>query len=98
MNMEDLEDMKFSDVIEQYFVLYSPECDYIYGVAHSDVLDEMYENYNITEDDSVSVNVDSLLSWKSLENYYDDFLEMDKIDEIMKILNIKKKEMIVDED
>ena len=92
MNMNDLLDMKFGDVIEQYYVLYSPECDYIFGIIHIDVLEEADWKYIIDENYSASINATSLLSWDAEELFDEEFLTMDKVDHIMDNLGVPKND------
>ena len=93
MKFEELLPKTLEEVIENYAILYSPECDYIYGITDTDTIQTIQNTYNITEEDEASISADTLLNWKILETETDkDILTIEKIEKIMENLGIQKKE------
>ena len=49
MKVDDLWDKTVKEVLEEYCILYSPECDYNYGICRWDDANDMYEEYDLEE-------------------------------------------------
>ena len=49
MLIDDLYEMKVKDLLEEFCLVYSPECDYHYGIARWDDVGEIWEEYDLEE-------------------------------------------------
>ena len=49
MKVDDLWDKTIKEVLEDYCILYSPECDYNYGICRWDDANAMYEEYDLED-------------------------------------------------
>ena len=47
MNFDDLLDMKLKDILENYSVLWNYECAYPYGICPQDLVERMYDEYDV---------------------------------------------------
>ncbi len=89
MKLDDLMELKLKDVIEDYSLLCNYECGFNYGICKNDVIDDMFERYNVEEYEE-AMGVEPLIDFDIL---YDDedLISEDKIDRIMDNLGISKK-------
>lgn len=49
MKIDDLMEMKVKDVLDEYCLLYSPECDYNYGIGKWDDVAQIYEEFDLED-------------------------------------------------
>lgn len=49
MIIDDLMEMKVKDVLDEFCILYSPECDYNYGIGRWDDANKIYEEFDLEE-------------------------------------------------
>lgn len=49
MKIDDLMKMTVEDLLNEYCVVYSPECDYNYGIARWDDANQIYEEFDLEE-------------------------------------------------
>lgn len=91
MKFEDLLPMTFGDVINNYCILYSPECDHVYGIADCDEVDEIFKNYKIDEDTADQLSVESVIWWGLMIDTEKDMLGDSKIKKILDDLGIEKR-------
>lgn len=49
MKISDLMEMKVIDVLNEYCILYSPECDYNYGIGRWEDANQIYEEFDLEE-------------------------------------------------
>lgn len=49
MMIDDLMEMKVKDVLDEFCILYSPECDYNYGIGRWDDANKIYEEFDLEE-------------------------------------------------
>lgn len=49
MKIDDLMEMKVKDVLDEYCILYSPECDYNYGIGRWEDAYKIYEEFDLEE-------------------------------------------------
>ena len=49
MKIDDLMEMKVGELLEEYCILYSPECDYNYGIARWKDANQIYEEFDLEE-------------------------------------------------
>ena len=50
MKIDDLMDMTVRELLDQYCVVYSPECGYHYGITTWENANEIYEEYDLEEE------------------------------------------------
>ena len=50
MMIDDLMEMKVKDVLDEFCILYSPECGYNYGIGRWDDANEIYEEFDLEEE------------------------------------------------
>ena len=83
MKLQKLLEMPLKEVLEKFCVLYSPECDYIYGIATNEAVTEILEKYDFSEEASMDseplIRLDVLFEFE--ENC--DVLTFKRIDEII---------------
>lgn len=90
MNFEDLMECKLKYVLENYSLLCNYECGFNYGVCHNDLVDDMYERYNVEEYEE-AMGVEPLIDFEILLDSSDELINKEKIDRIMDNLGISKK-------
>ena len=90
MKVDDLFDMTVRDLLEEYCVVYSPECDYNYGVAHWDDVNQIYEEFDLEE--QYCFSGDSLIPLDYGFDDGEDVLDIKKLRCIMYKLGIAKKQ------
>ena len=49
MMVDDLMEMRVIDLLEEYCLVYSPECDYHYGIARWEDANQIYEEFDLEE-------------------------------------------------
>lgn len=81
--------MTVREVLDEYCVLFSPECCYIYGVTSWDNANKMYEEYNIEEEYPESMCPENLVNDEIWD--HDEIIDMKKIGRIMENLGISRK-------
>ena len=87
----DLLDLTLREVLENYVVLHNLECGYYYGVARSDDVEKLFNNYNINEDYPEAFNVEGLIQDETITDYGEEIVSYSKMEKIMKNLDISKK-------
>lgn len=90
MKISKLLDMPLREVLENYCVLFSPECAYIYGVTTQDLAERMYKEYNVDEDYPEAMCPEELLNIEVWD--HEELIDWEKIEKIMDNLGISKKE------
>lgn len=91
MKINDLYDLTLGELLEEYCILYNEECGYIYGITSYDLVERMFDEYDI-ESYSEAMVVNSLISDELIINDNEDLIDYDKISRIMKNLGIVKKD------
>ena len=89
LKIEDLLDMTVSDLLDNYVLLYSPECDYSYGIADADDVESTFKEYDL--EDQASMAVEPIIDFDIIGDSDDEILTTEKIHEIMKNIGIEKK-------
>ncbi len=91
MNVEELLNKQFKDVLEEYCILYSPECDYGYGIASWDDVEKLYDKYDISDEPSIFAK--SLLDYHALNEFDNEgeVLTFEKLEEILRIIGLDDK-------
>lgn len=89
LTLEDLMDMKLRDVLDEFCITYSPECDYHYGIARWDDVKQIFENFDL--DEVYCFDGDDLIP---IDYLYcsDDILSYEDLKEVMSKLGIPLKE------
>ena len=90
MKVDDLWNKTVKEVLEEYCILYSPECDYNYGICRWDDANAMYEEYDL--EDQYCFSGDSLIP---LDYGFDDgeeILEKEDLKCILSKLGMRLKE------
>ena len=98
MKLTEILDLTLREILNEYCILYSAECDYIYGVTTHDVIEEMNDKYDLCDEPSIAV--DSLINMEVLGELEDaqndkEILTMENIEAIIENLglqdNLKEK-------
>lgn len=86
MKIIELLDLKLKDILDKFCILYSAECDYIYGITTHDAIIEMNEKYELSNEPSIAV--DSLINIELL-------CELEDTDNDTEVLTLKNIECII---
>lgn len=97
--LNELLNMKLSEVLEKYVQIHNLECGYLYGIAELDDADQLYSEYNIKEGYPQAFMPEELIH-QELDIYSEDaeVMTYEKMENIMKNLGITKKSMGVEKD
>ena len=90
MKIDDLMKKTVEEVLDEYCIAFSPECDYNYGIARWDDVNRIHEEFDIEE--QYFFSGDSLIPIDYCFDYGEDILELQDLKRIMGILGIAKKE------
>lgn len=89
MKIKDLLDLSFREVLENYCIIQSLECDYIYGLAVSDDVETLFNDYNIEDEYPEGFDVETVIG--RVVDYDEDVYEYDRLVRIMNNLGISHK-------
>lgn len=92
MKIDDILDLTLREILDTYCIVYSPECDYIYGFSDYETMEKLYENYNI-DVYAEAFEPDSMIPAYILTDYHEEFLQYKDLENIMKNLDIPKREL-----
>ena len=90
MKIDDLMEMKVSDLLDEYCVVYSPECGYNYGIAKWSDAEQIYEEFDL--EDQYCFSGDSLIPLDYGFDCGEEVLELKHLKIIMDKLGIAKKQ------
>ena len=90
MKIDDLMKKTVEEVLDEYCIAFSPECDYNYGIARWDDVNQIHEEFDLEE--QYCFSGDSLIPLDYCFDYGEDVLELKDLRRIMGILGIAKKE------
>lgn len=90
MIIDELLKLNLDEILENYCLLYSPECGYYYGIAECNDVDKLYEEYNIDEY-SEAFEPDTIIPGHIMGEINDKLLTYDLLENIMNNLDITKK-------
>lgn len=90
MKIDELMKMTVEDVLNEYCIAFSPECDYNYGIARWDDCNQIHEEFDL--EDQYCFSGDSLIPLDYCFDYGEDVLDLKDLRRIMGILGIAKKE------
>lgn len=88
--IDDLMNMKVGELLEEYCVLYSPECDYNYGIARWEDANQIYEEFDLEE--QYCFEGDYLILIDYGFDSGEKVLDLEDLKKIMAKLGIAKKE------
>lgn len=92
LKLEEIQNMTVKEVLEEYCVLYSAECEWIYGIISYTDAENLWKEYEL--DDEPSCCTRPLINFEVLEviNETDDeTLNKERIERIMDNLGIEKR-------
>ncbi len=90
MKVDDLMKMTVEDLLNEYCITYSPECDYNYGIARWDDANQIYEEFDLEE--QYCFSGDSLIPIDYCFDGGEDVLDIHDLRCIMAKLGIAKKQ------
>jgi len=90
MLIDDLLEMTVAEVLENFCVVYSPECDYNYGIAKWYDVNQIWEEFDLEE--QYCFDGDYLIPIDYGFDSGEDVLELKDLKQIMARLGIAKKE------
>lgn len=93
MKIDDLYNMKVIDLLEEFCLVYSPECGYNYGITRWDDAKLMWDEYQLK--DEYCFNADSLIPIDYGFDSGEPVLEENDLRKILDYLGIQKKRMKV---
>lgn len=89
MKIKELLDMKLGDILNEFCILFSPECDYFYGIGRYDDALQMWDEFDLEEE--YCFDTDCLLDYCMEIDFDDNILEIDDLRHILDYLGIEKK-------
>ena len=90
MKIDELMEMKVKDVLDEYCVVYSPECGYHYGISRWEDVQKIFEEFDLEE--HYSFNGDFLIPIDYGFDEGEDVLDLKDLKCIMYKLGIVKQE------
>ena len=90
MKIDELMDMKVSDLLDEFCLVYSPECGYNYGITRWSDAEEIYEEYDL--EDHYCFSPDSLIPMDYGFDCGEEILELDDLKCLMDKLGVVKKQ------
>lgn len=89
--IEDLLDLTLREILENYVAINNLECGFYYGIADNDLIEEIYQEYNIEDEYPEAFDVENLINDELIVSYQEPLLTKPKLEKIMKNLGISKK-------
>ena len=90
MKVDDLMQMTVEDLLNEYCITYSPECDYNYGIARWEDAEQIYEEFDLEE--QYCFSGDSLIPLDYGFDGGEDVLDINDLRVVMAKLGIAKKQ------
>ena len=90
MKVDDLMKMTVEDLLNEFCILYSPECDYNYGIGRWDDVGKIFEEYDL--EDHYCFDGDYLITLDYCFDCGEKVLELEDLHCIMDKLGIIKKQ------
>lgn len=90
MKIDDLFKITVEELLDEYCLVYSPECDYNYGIARWDDANQIYEEFDLEE--QYCFDGDSLIPLDYGFDGGEDVLDLKDLRQVMAKLGIAKKE------
>ena len=87
MKITELLGLTLREILDRFCILYSAECDYIYGITTHDVIGEMNEKYDLCDEPSIAV--DPLINMELL-------IELEDEDNDIEVLTMQNIEKIIE--
>lgn len=89
MSIDELLDLPLREILNNFVVVYSPECAYYYGIFRDEDVEKIYQEYNIDDDYPEAFGVENLIVDELLCE--DQVKGYDSLLRIMDNLGISKK-------
>lgn len=89
MQVKDLLDMTLREVLDEYCILYSPECDYVYGIGKWDDLAATEIEFDL--EDEYCFDGDYMMQYFWEIDFDGKVLELEDMIHILDTLGIKRK-------
>lgn len=90
MMIDELFDMKVKDLLEEFCLVYSPECGYNYGITKCEDAEKIYEKFDL--EDEYCFDTDPLIPIDYGFDSGEEVLTLETLEEIMDKLGIIKKQ------
>ncbi|MBO5476323.1 MAG: hypothetical protein J6A15_01030 [Clostridia bacterium] len=90
MKIDDLLDKPLREVLEEYCVVFSPECDYYYGITKWEDANSIYEEFDLEEE--YCFNGDYLIPLSYGFEEGENILSLKDLKQIMAKLGVAKKQ------
>ena len=90
MKIDDLVDKPLREVLEEYCVVFSPECDYYYGITKWEDANSIYEEFDLEEE--YCFNGDYLIPLSYGFEEGENILSLKDLKQIMAKLGVAKKQ------
>ena len=90
MKIDELMNMKVGELLDQYCVVYSPECGYNYGIATWSDVNDIYNEYDL--EDEYCFSGDSLIPLDYGFDCGEEVLDLETLKCLMDKLGIVKKQ------
>ncbi|MBP5423017.1 MAG: hypothetical protein J6Y78_11305 [Paludibacteraceae bacterium] len=88
---DDLLEMKFGEVLEKYSVLWNYECAYPYGICSNELVEKMYEEYDV-QSYWEAMTTETIINSDLLYDASGELITWEKIVRIMDNLGILRKD------
>ena len=92
MKINDILDLSLRQILEDYVIINNLECGYYYGIAPSELVERLFNEYNVEKDYPEAFNVENVVNDEILVSYDEDIISYEKMEKIMANLGISKKE------
>ena len=90
MKIDDLMEMKVKDLLEEFCLVYSPECGHNYGITRWSDANTIYEEFDL--EDEYCFCSDSLIPIDYGFDEGEDVIDINGLKHLMNVLGIPKKE------
>ena len=91
MELKELLEMPFGEVLEKYVVLWNYECCYPYGVCTVELADRMYEEFDV-QSYAEAMTTEPIVHFEVLDMMDGDLIEWEGIEKAMDNLGIMRKD------
>ena len=90
--IKDIYKKTLQEIIDEYCLLFNPECCYYYGVIRQEDADKMWNEYNIETEYPEAIITEPIIPLEILLDDEKPIIKQDKIKIIMDNLGITKKQ------
>lgn len=89
--INDLLDLSMKKILENYVVIENLECGYYYGIVPIELLDKLFNEYDVENEYPEAFDVQNIIPDAILVDYDEKIIDYEKLEKIMKNLGISKK-------